>query len=67
MHKKLTKKPFSIEKMKPIKLKTKKGISPFKPDEILKNDKLIIQGILESIKDNDPDAVIEILKIRQGM
>ena len=55
------KKPFSVENMKAIKLKTKKGIIPFKSSNVLGNEKLIVQAILESFKDNDPDAVIEII------
>lgn len=52
---------FSIQKVKPIKLKTTQGISPFESSKVLSDEKLIVQAILESFKDNDPDAVIEIL------
>lgn len=55
------KKPFSLEGMKAIKLKTKKGITAFESHRILEDEKLIVKAILESFKDNDPDAVIEIL------
>jgi DNA-binding phage protein len=52
---------FSVKNMQAIKLKTKSGIVPFKSNDVLRNEKLIVQAILESFKDNDPDAVIEIL------
>jgi len=47
--------------MKPIELKTKKGISKMDSLAILKNETFIVKALLESFKDNDPDAVIEII------
>lgn len=47
--------------MKPVKLKTKKGVTPFDPDEILSDKTRVAKAIFESFLDNDPDAVLEII------
>ncbi len=48
-------------KMKPIELKSKKGISKMDPFKILQDKKLFILALLECFEDNDPEALIEIL------
>jgi DNA-binding phage protein len=48
-------------RMKPIKLKTKKGISKIDPLKMMVDEKFLMSAILQCFKDNDPEALIEIL------
>lgn len=47
--------------MRPIKLKSKKGISKMDPLKIMVDEKFLVSAILQCFKDNDPEALIEIL------
>ena len=47
--------------MKPIRLKSKKGISKIEPLKMMVDEKFLVSAILQCFKDNDPEALIEIL------
>ncbi|NGX48888.1 MAG: hypothetical protein K940chlam5_00482 [Candidatus Anoxychlamydiales bacterium] len=47
--------------VKPIELKKKKGISKMDPSKIMVDENFLVYALLECFKDNDPDALIEIL------
>ena len=52
---------FNMENIKPRKLRMKKGITSFNPDEILADKDKAAMAIFQSFMENDPDSVIEIL------
>ncbi len=56
-----SKKIADVLSMKPIKLKSKKGISKIDPAKKMQNEHFIMAALLECFKDNDSDALIEIL------
>jgi len=47
--------------MKPIELKHKKGISKMDPSKLIIDENFLILSLLQCFKDNDPEALIEIL------
>jgi len=46
---------------KPIELKSKKGISKMDPLKMMRDEKFLISALIQCFKDNDQDALIEIL------
>src|SRR5271166_6061372 len=44
------------------KLKSRKGIRIHHPETTLKNEKLVSEGILECLKENDTEALMEIIE-----
>ncbi len=47
--------------MKPIEFKNKKGISKIDPSKMMMDENFLILAMLQCFKDNDPEALIEIL------
>ncbi len=52
----------SSKNIKPVKLKKGAKVKPYSPTKMLANEKFIGQVILECLKDNDPEGVIEALE-----
>lgn len=47
--------------MKSLKLKSKKGISKIDPSKLILDENFLVSSMLQCFKDNDPEALIEIL------
>lgn len=47
---------------KKLKLKNREGISIHHPERTLMNEKLVAEGILECLKQNDTEALMEIIE-----
>jgi len=48
--------------IKPISLKSEEGLTDYEPGKILQDKNIMIMAIVESIEENDHEALIEILK-----
>lgn len=63
LKKKISKKhEFSLNDMKTVNLKNRKGVAEFNPDARLKNRELVAKALWECLVSNDVDAFKEILK-----
>lgn len=51
-----------ISSPKKLKLKNRDGIKIYHPENSLLNEKLVSEGILECLKENDTEALMEILE-----
>lgn len=59
----LKKQKTSLESTPTIKVKTNTGIKPYSPTQEILNGDLIGRAILECLKNNDPEGVIEVISI----
>ncbi|NGX45772.1 MAG: hypothetical protein K940chlam2_00952 [Chlamydiae bacterium] len=54
-------KTFSLEDIQPISLKSRKGLKELSAAKELQDEELIVRALLECLKENDSDGVIDVL------